>query len=58
MSSDQAVGIQGNSKKYPFAIGPELLFQQFVLGSSQYTKYSELPKTYVDPKSLAQIIKK
>jgi hypothetical protein len=34
------------------------LLQQFISKSPQYTKYYELSETFVEPKSLAQIIKK
>ena len=49
---------QGTSKNSPFVIWPDFLTQQFILKSPKYTKYSELPKTFIAPKSLAQIIKK
>ena len=48
----------GTSKNSPFAIWSDLLPQQFISKSPQYTKYSELFETFVGPKSLAQIIKK
>ena len=49
---------QATSKKSPFAIWADLLLQQFISKSSQYTKYSGLSETFAEPKSLAQIIKK
>ena len=48
----------GTSKNSPFAIWTDLLLQQFISKSPQYTKYYELSETFVEPKSLAQIIKK
>ena len=49
---------QGTSNNSPFAIWVDLLLQQFISKSSQYTKYSGLSETFVEPKSLTQIIKK
>ena len=48
----------GTSKNYPFGFWADLLPQQCILKSSQYTKYSELSKTFVGTKSLAQNTKK
>ena len=48
----------GTSKNYPFGFWTDLLSQQCVLKSPQYTKYSGLSKTFAGTKSLAQNTKK
>ena len=58
MSIFHQVHLKGTSKNSPFAIWLDLLLQQFISKSPQYTKYSGLPETFVEPKSPAQIIKK
>ena len=50
--------LEGTSKNSPFALWSDLLIQQFLSESPQYTKYSGLSETFVGSKSLAQIIKK
>ena len=56
--AQQRAKLKGTSKNSPFAIRVDLLVQQFISKSSQYTKYSGLSETFVEPKSLTQIIKK
>ena len=50
--------LMGTSKNYPFGICADLLTQQFVSESPQYTKYSGFSETFAVSKSLAQILKK
>ena len=53
-----AAFLKGTSKNPTFAIWPDLSAKQFISKSPQYTKYSGLSETFVEPKSLAQIRKK
>ena len=53
-----ARNLKGTSKNYPFGFWADLLPQQCVLKSPQYTKYSGDSKTFVGTKSLVQNTKK